>query len=71
VACLQAIDGHPDPAMASLGRAVERGFATPALLDGNEDFASLHDRPDWRPLRDRVADIARTKAGRHTVPAAS
>jgi len=71
LACLQAIDGHPDPAMASLDEAVERGFANPALLDGNEDFASLRDRPQWKALLARVAAVARDKAGRHTSPAAS
>jgi choline-sulfatase len=63
LACLQAIDGHPDPAIASLDKAVERGFANPALLDGNDDFASLHERPQWQALRERVAEIARNRAG--------
>jgi hypothetical protein len=42
--------------MASLEVAVARGFGTLAILDDNEDFASLRTRSDWAALRARVAD---------------
>lgn len=47
VACAEALAGRHDDAIGHLQRAIE---LRPTLVDaarGNEDFASLRDRPDW------------------------
>jgi len=54
LACLEALGGEPETAMASLRTAVERGFTNVALLDDNQDFASLRALPEWKALRDSV-----------------
>ncbi len=57
-ACLQAVTGAPDTALASLGHAVDRGFAVPSLLDGNEDFDGLRPLAGWGALVQRVEEAA-------------
>jgi hypothetical protein len=47
LACAEALASRPDAAIAHLRRALE---LRPELTDtarGNEDFASIRDRPDW------------------------
>jgi tetratricopeptide (TPR) repeat protein len=47
LACAEALAGRPDDAIAHLRRALE---LRPDLADtarGDEDFASIRDRPDW------------------------
>jgi Flp pilus assembly protein TadD len=55
LACSQALLGRKDDAFASLERAVALGFGDPALLDEDDDLASLRADPRWAPLRARVA----------------
>jgi Tfp pilus assembly protein PilF len=61
LACVQALEGEPDAAMASLGTAVERGLASTALLDDNEDFASLRASADWEVLRQAASNRPATE----------
>ena len=47
LACAEALASRPDAAIEHLRRALE---LCPELTDaacGNEDFASIRDRPDW------------------------
>ena len=67
-ACLQAITGDLEPALASLGRAVDLGFAAPSLLEGNEDFDSLRQLTGWGALVTRVQDAA-SRTGKGVVRA--
>lgn len=55
LACLQALDGKTDEAMASLETSVARGLTRDALLDDNDDFASLKALPTWPALHEKVA----------------
>jgi tetratricopeptide (TPR) repeat protein len=55
LACLRALDGDRDGAFALLDKAIDLGFATPALLDANEDFETLRGRPAWAAVTKRVA----------------
>jgi hypothetical protein len=55
VACSTARTGDNDRAMAWLQRAVDDGFSSGALLDGEPDLASLRLRADWSALRSRVS----------------
>jgi Tfp pilus assembly protein PilF len=59
---LQAIAGELEPAMASLGRAADLGFAAPALLESNEDFDGLRPLVGWGALVTRVQEAA-SRAG--------
>jgi len=59
LACLQALDGQGDAAVASLEKAVALGFENRGLLDGNEDFESLHGLPGWLRVRDKVPERRR------------
>ena len=67
-ACLQAVNGELEPALASLGRAVDLGFAAPALLEGNEDFDGLRPLAGWSALLVRVQEAA-SRAGQGGVRA--
>jgi arylsulfatase A-like enzyme/cytochrome c-type biogenesis protein CcmH/NrfG len=62
IACLEALAGDAGRAVGSLGEAVERGFATPALLAENDDFTGLRGRPEWPALVARV-ETAASRAG--------
>lgn len=54
LACAQARSGDPDAAMRSLQQAVDRGFADPATIAGDEDLASLREREDFTGLLERL-----------------
>jgi len=58
LACLHALQGDAGAAMMALERAAERGLRSPALLDGNDDFATLRATPGWPRLLDRVRAAA-------------
>ncbi len=57
-ACLRAVTGEPQAALALLGDAATRGFASPSLLDRNEDFDTLRPLPGWPALVARVRAAA-------------
>jgi Tfp pilus assembly protein PilF len=57
LACLRAVTGEPQAALASLGAAVDLGFGAPGLLAENEDFAAVRALPGWAAL------VARVEAG--------
>jgi Tfp pilus assembly protein PilF len=59
LACLRALGGDPQAAMALLGQAVDLGFGSTNLLDTNEDFASLRSLPEWPQLVARAEQVAR------------
>jgi transcriptional regulator GlxA family with amidase domain len=50
LACIQAMKGHADQAIASLEQAVASGFKTKYLLDGDPDLASIRPDPRFRRL---------------------
>jgi stage IV sporulation protein FB len=54
IACAAARLGENDRAMAWLTRAIDDGFRSGALLDGEPDLAPLRLRADWPATRDRV-----------------
>ena len=59
LACLRAIDGEPDEALALLGTAVERGLPSQDLLDENDDFQTVRTSQAgrrWSRARDRGRD---------------
>ena len=47
-------DGDPQAALASLGDATALGFASPQLLERNEDFDPVRPLPGWADLVARV-----------------
>jgi Tfp pilus assembly protein PilF len=65
LACLHALERDPDAALAALGRAADRGLRSPALLDDNDDFATLRGAPGWSPL------VARVRAAAGSAPRAA
>jgi tetratricopeptide (TPR) repeat protein len=50
LACLEAIQGHSDAALASLRRAVELAPDAARWARDDEDLASLRDDPEFRAL---------------------
>jgi quercetin dioxygenase-like cupin family protein len=50
VACLEAVDGNRDAALAALRRAVELKPNVAGWARDDEDFASLRDDPEFRAL---------------------
>jgi arylsulfatase A-like enzyme/Tfp pilus assembly protein PilF len=61
-ACLQALAGDSAGALASLAAAVDHGFDSIPLLDGNEDFASLRGLAAWEALHARIRDSGKSRA---------
>jgi hypothetical protein len=58
LACLRAVNGQPEPALTLLADAADRGFASTALLQKNEDFDGLRGRLGWSALMARVQGAA-------------
>ena len=54
LACAQAREGKPDDALATLGKAIELGFADAALMARDEDLASLRARPEFAAILARI-----------------
>ena len=54
LACLRAVNGEPEVALALLGEAVDLGFGVSALLNENEDFAAVRPLDGWAALAARV-----------------
>jgi tetratricopeptide (TPR) repeat protein len=50
LACAEALAGRPDDAIGHLTRAFEQKPEWREMLESDEDFASLRERPDW-PFR--------------------
>jgi tetratricopeptide (TPR) repeat protein len=61
LACLRAVNGEPQPALALLGEAVNRGFASTTLLAQNEDLDMLRGGPGWAELVARTQAVAARK----------
>jgi len=59
LACLRALGGDLQEAVASLDRAVALGFGIPTLLEQNEDFARVRVLPAWKGLLERAQTAAR------------
>ncbi|MDZ7673626.1 MAG: site-2 protease family protein [Acidimicrobiales bacterium] len=53
-ACSWARAGEPDRGLEWVQRAVESGFAAPALLDGEPDLAEVRAHPGWDTVRDQL-----------------
>jgi Tfp pilus assembly protein PilF len=62
LACLRALDGRADSALALLHDALDAGLADADLLEQNEDFATLRGRPDWDAV---VSDTRRAAERRN------
>jgi len=54
LACLRAIGGDPQSALALLGESAHLGFRVPHLLDDNPDFDSIRALPGWNDLKTQV-----------------
>jgi hypothetical protein len=52
LACLEAVEGRPDPALAALRRAIAGRPGVADWARGDDDFASLRDHPEFRALVD-------------------
>jgi tetratricopeptide (TPR) repeat protein len=50
IACMEALLGREDPALAHLGEALTRWPKAKELAAGDDDFASLRDRPAFQKL---------------------
>jgi hypothetical protein len=53
LACLEAVQGRRDAALAALRQAVQTAPDAAAWARDDEDFAGLHDDPEFRSLVDR------------------
>jgi Tfp pilus assembly protein PilF len=62
LACLRAINGAPEEALARLGTAVERGLVSRALLDQNDDLQTVRTLAGWPTLVARVQAAAAAAA---------
>ncbi len=69
-ACCFALAGDPDAAFGHLDQAVGLGWRDLELLEQDQDLASLHADPRWRPLLDRLraGSIDTTEGGRDSAP---
>jgi len=54
--------GAAEVALAHLATAVERGLASPELLDQNEDLRAVRTLPGWPALVERAETAAATVA---------
>ena len=65
LACSHARLGKKDEALAALARAVKLGFEDSALIEKDDDLASLHAEPRFRELlaKAKTADEARAEKG--------
>jgi tetratricopeptide (TPR) repeat protein len=54
LACLRALHGAPDDALALLGTAVDRGLVSQELLDQNDDLGAVRTLPGWPALVQRA-----------------
>jgi Tfp pilus assembly protein PilF len=70
-ACLRAITGDPQAALGLLDDAVRLGFASPALLDDNDDFATLRPLQGWADLVVRVRTAAAERSWTAPLPLAA
>ena len=61
LACLRAVGGEREAALAMLEDAVERGFASSRLLVDNDDFDALRAAPEW-PLLMAKAEAAAARS---------
>jgi tetratricopeptide (TPR) repeat protein len=64
LACLRALNGAPEEALALLEAAVERGLASQGLLDQNEDLDTVRTLPGWPSLIERAQTAAAVPAKR-------
>jgi len=62
LACVKAVAGDVDTALALVDQAIEAGFRAPKLLDDNDDFASLRASARWPELRERAEAAERVAA---------
>ena len=53
-ACALALDGQSEPAMASISRALDAGFADLGLFDTDPDLNSLRELPEFKTLLSEV-----------------
>ena len=58
LACLRAMNGAPEAALALLGEAAERGLASRELLDQNDDLDTVRALAGWPALVERVQTAA-------------
>jgi predicted esterase len=65
LACSQARLGKKEDALATLAKAIELGFEDSALIEKDDDLASLHAEPRFRELlaKAKASDEGRTEKG--------
>lgn len=63
-ACVRALAGDADAALARLQAAVAKGFRNPGLLKGDEDLASVRPLPGYAELLARVVQASQRAAQR-------
>ena len=70
LACIQATSGNPAAALALLHAAVDAGFQRPALLESNDDLASVRALPGYAGLLEEAnAQAAKARRpGQHRRP---
>ncbi len=61
LACLRAVNGDLQAALALLGEAVDLGLGAPKLLDRNDDFAAVRPLAGWRELTMRARTVAASR----------
>ncbi|MFP4355867.1 MAG: TPR end-of-group domain-containing protein [Phycisphaerae bacterium] len=61
LACLQALQGKEEKALASLGRAVQAGYANPRQLTEDDDLESIRQSKQFSQLFEQVRKQARRK----------
>jgi choline-sulfatase len=64
LACLRALNGAPDEALALLGTAVDRGLVVRELLDQNDDLETVRALPGWSALVERAQRSAASQPAR-------
>jgi len=57
-ACAFNLQGQADKSLASLRESADAGFSDVKNLDQDKDLASLHDRPEFKAIRDDMAKSA-------------
>lgn len=64
LACAQAMAGKADASLKALGEAVDAGFAQTALLDTDDDLASVREDPRFAPIAAKARENAANSPSR-------
>lgn len=67
LACIEALSGRPQEAVAELERAFAVGFTDVAWMDEDGDLSSLRERDDFRELRARMLGVGGARSAQPPV----